>query len=178
MLLSIAQSHAVARAGRKKAAKCHLLKERRKGDAKSEHEPRCARGTKDVFDRCVFWSGQKGLIERGESKAAKRHDRQPPAKMQRRCAAPLNPGKEALVPKQRKNHKAQGKCNEIEYCLKAQDVMNIGADVCEVFSAKEMEVQCRHHEHCRADEPDAGERCQQAEMAEMRNSFGRSDFSL
>jgi len=97
-----------------------------------------------------------------------------------RAVAPRHwmPAKKLWFQNSGKNNKAQGKCDEIEYRLEAQNVMNIRGDLCQVCGAKRWKCKAISMSTVAQNEPDAGERCQQAKMAEMRNAFGRSDAVL
>ena len=118
--------------GQQEAAKGDLFEEGRKGNAEAEHEPRRAGRSKHIVDRRVGRSGQQLIVDDREYDAAHGNGDQTPAELESRRAAPMDAGKKALVPNQRKDDEAQSQSDEIEDRFAAQNVMNVGLDAVQI----------------------------------------------
>jgi hypothetical protein len=77
----------------------------------------------------VLRPGQQIIVDDGQRNAAQGNGGQPPTQLESRRAAPVDAGKEAFVPKQRKDRDTEGQRDEIEDRLAAQKVVNIVLDL-------------------------------------------------
>jgi hypothetical protein len=129
-----------AERGQQKTAEEDLFKEGCKGDAEGEEQPSLHGGLEELFDGRICRAGHQHSVGHGEYEAGAGCAKEPIAQEQGCFGIPLQAGKEALVPHERKNQEAGGKGDKIENHHVAQRVMNVLRGLFSRRDAVEMKV--------------------------------------